>query len=77
MRAAGEATIGGTLIPGLNARAYPIFDMQGNAILVATLVTTSALEGRKGAVAESARQLRDVCRKISRILGCQREMPVS
>jgi DNA-binding IclR family transcriptional regulator len=77
VREAGEATIGGTLIPGLNARAYPIFDMQGNAILVATLVTTSALEGQKGAVAESARQLRDVCRKISRILGSQRDTSVS
>lgn len=41
VRKDGHASVGGTLIPGLSAVAYPIFDVQGEAVLVATLVATS------------------------------------
>jgi DNA-binding IclR family transcriptional regulator len=66
VRSAGTADVGGTLIPGLNAKAYPILDLQGHAILCATLVTTTRL-GEKGM--RPARELRAICDEISRIVG--------
>jgi DNA-binding IclR family transcriptional regulator len=67
VRSDGEAAVGGTLIPGLNAKAYPIFDLQGHAILSATLVTA---DGRGEQVGDqSARQLRAVCEEISLAVG--------
>jgi DNA-binding IclR family transcriptional regulator len=59
-----KAAVGGTLIPGLNALAYPIFDLQGHAILSATLVTASGRGEQTKAQAES--KLRAVCEDISR-----------
>jgi len=66
VRHAGVAAVGGSLIPGLNAWAYPIFDLQGHAILVATVVTTSR---DTQVLASHDDRLRDVCRSISRVLG--------
>jgi DNA-binding IclR family transcriptional regulator len=62
-----KATVGGTLIPGLNAVAYPIFDLQGHAILSATLITASGRGEQTKAQAES--KLRAVCEDISRSVG--------
>jgi DNA-binding IclR family transcriptional regulator len=67
VRSAGKAEVGGTLIPGLNAKAYPIFDLQGHAILSATLVMAAG-RGEKAGY-ESARKLRGVCEEISRAVG--------
>jgi DNA-binding IclR family transcriptional regulator len=67
VRKDGKAIVGGTLIPGLNALAYPIFDLQGHAILSATLVTASGRGGQAGSKVES--KLRTVCEEISRAVG--------
>lgn len=67
VRRDGKAEVGGTLIPGLNARAYPIFDLQGHAILAATLVEAA---GRgEQTVRQSGRSLRAVCNQISLAAG--------
>jgi DNA-binding IclR family transcriptional regulator len=67
VRSDGEATVGGTLIPGLNAKAFPIFDLQGHAILSATLVTATGRGEQVGN--QSARKLRAVCEAISLAVG--------
>jgi DNA-binding IclR family transcriptional regulator len=67
VRAQGYAEVGGTVIPGLHARAYPIFDIQGEAALVATVVSTSSQSqsvGLKGGVA-----VRATCERISACVG--------
>jgi DNA-binding IclR family transcriptional regulator len=69
VRSEGKAEVGGTLIPGLNAKAFPIFDLQGHAILSATLVTATGRGENAGC--ESARKLRTVCEDISRAVGGQ------
>jgi DNA-binding IclR family transcriptional regulator len=69
VRSDGEAAVGGTLIPGLNAKAYPIFDLQGHAILSATLVTAAGRGEQVGN--QSARKLRAVCEEISLAVGGQ------
>ena len=67
VRSEGMAHVGGTLIPGLNARAYPILDLQGNAVFAATLVTAAGRAERDSASA--AKKLRTVCTEISKVLG--------
>lgn len=67
IRKEGRAEVGGTLIPGLNAVAYPVFDLQGHAILAATLVTASGRGGQENG--QSAQNLRAVCEAISRSVG--------
>lgn len=67
VRAEGKAHVGGTLIPGLDAKAYPIFDLQGHAVLAATQVSLAGKGDQKSC--KSARQLRAVCHEISQILG--------
>jgi DNA-binding IclR family transcriptional regulator len=67
VRKEGKAAVGGTLIPGLNALAYPIFDLQSHAILSATLVTATGRGEQTKAQAE--RKLRVVCEEISRAVG--------
>lgn len=67
VRAEGKAHVGGTLIPGLHAKAYPIFDLQGNAVLAATQVSLAGKGDPQSC--KSARQLRAVCHEISQILG--------
>jgi DNA-binding IclR family transcriptional regulator len=66
-RADGMAEVGGTLIPGLYAKAFPILNLQGIAMLVATLVTTSGHSEKTSP--DAARKLRKVCDKISSIVG--------
>lgn len=63
----GTAHVGGTLIPGLDAKAFPIFDLQGNAVLSATLVSIHGRGERQNSL--SARRLREVCQEISQMLG--------
>lgn len=67
VRKAGHAEVGGTLIPGLNANAYPILDLQGHAILAATLVTAAGVS--KQAIASFARGLGKACEEISELVG--------
>jgi DNA-binding IclR family transcriptional regulator len=63
----GRATVRGSVIPGLNATAFPIFDLQGHPILSATLLWPQALDdpGHETATEE----LSQVCREISTQLG--------
>jgi DNA-binding IclR family transcriptional regulator len=67
VRKEGKAHVGGTLIPGLDAKAYPIFDLQGNAVLAATLISLSGRAEKQSC--QAARKLRSVCAEISQILG--------
>jgi DNA-binding IclR family transcriptional regulator len=67
VRADGKAHVGGTVIPGLNAKSYPIFDLQGNAVLAATLVSTAGRSERQSVA--SGRRLDAVCQEISEYLG--------
>ncbi|MET0363778.1 MAG: IclR family transcriptional regulator [Sphingobium sp.] len=63
----GMARVEGTMIPGLRAAAFPIFDLQGNAILSATALAPggTTLRDEKKTTAE----LGEVCRQISLQLG--------
>jgi len=66
VRAAGKADETGAVIPGLHATAFPIFDLQGRAILVATALTSSgALDNREKAIDE----LGALCRHVSAEMG--------
>ncbi|CAN5142769.1 IclR family transcriptional regulator [soil metagenome] len=67
VRSEGVATVGGTLIPGLNAKAFPILNLQGDAVLVATLVSTS--HRSEPEFIEAGDKLRLVCNAISAIVG--------
>jgi DNA-binding IclR family transcriptional regulator len=67
VRKEGAAHVGGTLIPGLDAKAYPIFDLQGNAVLSATLVSLHGREERQSR--KAAQGLQAACREISQLLG--------
>lgn len=67
VRAAGYAQDMGRLIPGLRATAFPIRDLQGRAVLVATAIAADAVDhrGGKAAVVELGRR----CLAISAELG--------
>lgn len=67
VRAEGRAHVGGTLIPGLDAKAYPIFDLQGSAVLTATLISLHGTRERKDG--KVAQRLAAVCLEISETLG--------
>lgn len=67
VRSEGKAHVGGTFIPGLHAKAYPIFDLQGNAVLAATLITLGGRAEQQNC--QSARRLRAVCHEISQMVG--------
>jgi len=61
----GMASEAATVIPGLMATAFPILDLQGRAILVATaLRPQSAADGEK-----EIAELGEICRQISAELG--------
>jgi DNA-binding IclR family transcriptional regulator len=62
-----SAHVGGTLIPGLDAKAYPIFDLQGNAVLSATLVSIHGRDEKESV--RSAKRLSEVCKEIGELLG--------
>jgi DNA-binding IclR family transcriptional regulator len=66
VRAHGRAVESGTVIPGLHATSYPIFDLQGRALLVATALS---LEKSAGSDADTVKELGELCRQISAELG--------
>lgn len=67
VRAAGMAHVGGTFIPGLDAKAFPIFDLQGSAILVATMISLAGSGSEQDQEAPLA--LQQVCAEISGMVG--------
>ena len=69
VRAQGCAEVGGTLIPGLNAKSFPILNLQGEALLVATIVSTARHPAKM--MNKAGAELRAVCAHISSIVGGQ------
>lgn len=67
VRAAGESSVDGTVIPGLRATAFPIFDLQSRPVLTATMLSSEAFEPRYDK--EAAAELREVCAAISAQIG--------
>lgn len=67
VRAQGFAHDAGRLIPGLRATAFPIRDLQGRAILVATAISIDAVDRRGGK--EAVAELRLRCEEVSSELG--------
>lgn len=69
VRGAGCARVEGTMIPGLRATAFPIFDLQGRAILSATALAPGTAIAATGAAMEA--ELGALCGQLSRQLGWQ------
>lgn len=67
IREAGRAHVSGTVIPGLYATAFPIFNLQGRPVLTATLLWPQSLEGN--GEDEAADELHTICGAISSQLG--------
>lgn len=67
VRAAGRAYVEGTMIPGLRAAAFPIFDMQGRAILSATALVPGAYKADDSGMVLD--KLAAACREVSERLG--------
>lgn len=67
VRQQGYSSVSETLIPGLRASAVPILDLQGQAVLVATLLSRADMDA--GADANARDALLGVCRDISRAIG--------
>lgn len=62
VRRAGKATESESVIPGLHATAFPIFDLQGRALLVATALTAGPATGLR---ADAVLELGKLCARIS------------
>jgi DNA-binding IclR family transcriptional regulator len=69
VRAEGKAVETGTIIPGLHATAFPVFDLQGRAILAATSLVSEAAASKNSRTATA--ELGQICRQISLELGWQ------
>jgi len=67
IRSAGRAHVSGTVIPGLSATAFPIFDLQGRPILTATLLVPTDAQDQD--LPEAIEELGMLCNQISRDLG--------
>lgn len=67
VRAAGFAQADGTMIPGLRATAFPIFDLQGRAILTATALAPGHVA--RDHETRTTRELGEICRELSLQLG--------
>jgi DNA-binding IclR family transcriptional regulator len=67
VRERGYAHVEGTMVPGLRATAYPIFDLQGRAVLTATALLPEAFADDRHQVALS--ELQGLCREVSAQLG--------
>lgn len=73
VRAARQAAIDSTLIPGLRAVAAPVFDLQGRLAVVATAVATVAFD--RAGDGEATAALQAVCREVTEALGGQWPSP--
>jgi DNA-binding IclR family transcriptional regulator len=67
VRKGGRASVSGTMIPGLSASAFPIFDLQGRPILTATLLSPAGTDDTDLTAATD--ELGEICRRISHDLG--------
>lgn len=67
VRATGQASVEGTMVTGLRAMGFPIFDLQGRAVFsVTTLAPAGTTLPRE---AETTEELGALCRQISARLG--------
>jgi DNA-binding IclR family transcriptional regulator len=62
-----SASVDELLIPGLRATAVPILDLQGRAVLVATMMATSAFPRADDEAI--LRTLQDTCRHLTQNQG--------
>lgn len=70
VRGAGFSSVSGSLIPGLRATAVPIFDLQEEAVMTATVLATSAFKPEHDdAVRE---RLIEVCEGVTAAIGGRR-----
>ena len=67
VRAAGAASVSGSVIPGLRAVASPVFDLQGRLALVATVLMHESFPPQEDA--GIAERLRQVCASVTEALG--------
>lgn len=67
VRVDGRAEVSGTVIPGLSAVAFPIFNLQARPVLSATLLWPGILTD--GGQARAADELANLCVQISTQLG--------
>lgn len=74
VRADGRAHVGGTLIPGLDALAFPILDLQNRAAFAATRL--SLVEQRDEDDPRKEALLEQVCRDISAMIGATIRMDI-
>jgi len=70
----GFAEVDGSLIPGLRAVAMPIIDIQGKAILAATLLSTDSFNRTDDAAVRS--RFEETCSRITRAAGGPSTMAV-
>lgn len=73
VRADGYSAIQGSLIPGLRATAVPIFDLQGEAVLTATVLATDAFKPEYDTAVRD--RLIAVCAEITRSIGGRSPLP--
>ena len=73
VRQAGYATVDGSVVPGLRAMAFPIFDLQGRAILTATVLASESFDTSGDPAIR--KQLAAVCAQITASLGGQIPSP--
>ncbi|ACT60316.1 IclR family transcriptional regulator [Hirschia baltica] len=66
VRKDGCSLVHGTMIPGLRATAFPIFDLQGRAVLTATSLQPDSSVYKKD---EEGEELRAACKRVSERLG--------
>ena len=67
VRETGYASVDGSVVPGLRATAFPIFDLQGRAVLTATVLASEAFD--KSSDPAIRKQLAAVCAQITESLG--------
>lgn len=67
VREDGCASVDGDVVPGLRATAFPIFDLQGRAILTATVLASESFD--RSTDAAIRKELAEVCAAISESLG--------
>lgn len=66
----GYSTVAGSLIPGLRATAVPIFDLQGEVVMTATVLATDAFRPESDDAIR--RKLIKVCDEVTAAIGGRR-----
>jgi DNA-binding IclR family transcriptional regulator len=67
VRQDGFASVDGSVVPGLRATAFPIFDLQGRAVLTATVLASESFDTASDPAIR--KKLAAVCAGITASLG--------